>query len=190
MDFENRKSNYILGPLAAVAALDPIKTPDQTGFKILFQEQVIRLIVGAENPRDRLLSKTLYVSGMRVSEVCQLTWANFNQSESAVVISFVGRGSKSRSVLIPLSLWGELQVLKGDWSIQSDFVFRSQKEPHTDLSTTQVLRIIKAIAVASHCTKDAMPCFNRNYRQIHKCTISAPTAHNKDSYKFVQPSKF
>ena len=54
----------------------------------------------------------LYVCGLRVSEVCSLTWNDLQPHASGGKATVFGKGAKTRVVLVPQLLWGQLMSLK------------------------------------------------------------------------------
>ena len=84
------------------------KIPD-----FLFEEEVKNfLFTYDENKplekRDRLLFSLMYSSGLRVSEVCSLTWQDVDFSRRLLTI--LGKGSKERIVPFPTWLSKDLQL--------------------------------------------------------------------------------
>jgi integrase/recombinase XerD len=95
-------------------ALDSIKVPEKTSFRILSEEQVFRLIDRAEGLRNRLIIKLLYCSGVRVSELCSLKWSSFHPREFSVQMTVIGKGNKVRSILLKPEIWQELLELRAE----------------------------------------------------------------------------
>ena len=86
----------------------------------------MRLIEATKgNARNHALVRLLYNSGMRVSEVCGITWNDcIDRDELGVQITVIGKGNKQREVLVSRSVWEEMKTLRKD---TSDFVFQSRK---------------------------------------------------------------
>lgn len=85
--------------------------------------------------RDLLILKLLYVAGLRVSELVNLKWRDFTPRDGAIApaggdrtgqVTVVGKGDKSRHVLLPEYLWVELMNYKGD-APKDAYVFPSRK---------------------------------------------------------------
>ena len=87
------------------------KGKDDLADRILDEESVRGLIkYGVKNDRDRLILLLMYGCGLRVSEVCGLTWNDLkshNQTEGKLTV--FGKGSKTRMVIVPDWLWLRLK---------------------------------------------------------------------------------
>lgn len=112
---------------------------DQLSERILSETEVLRIISLEPNPRNRAILLTLYAGGFRVSEICSLKWRHLQERDEAGQITVFGKGEKTRTVLIPRSVWETLQVLQQDTSPDAP-VFKSRKKGHLDES--QVWRIV------------------------------------------------
>jgi integrase/recombinase XerC len=68
--------------------------------QVLDVDEAVRLVElptdGALGVRDRAMLELLYSSGLRVSELCSLTWRNLDLDDSLVTV--LGKGSKTRVV--------------------------------------------------------------------------------------------
>lgn len=83
--------------------------------RLLKPEDCHRLISQDIGTRPRLFLKFLFATGARVSEACNLHWADFAIAPNGKPqVHIHGKGDKQRSVLLPESLWAELQALRGD----------------------------------------------------------------------------
>lgn len=102
-----------LGTLLKIA-----KHKNRISEKILSHEEVELLINGAKMLRDRLLLKTIYICGLRVSEAINLQWRDLRGNKLTVF----GKGGKTRILLIPDWLVEQLQQLKG----KHKFIFTSK----------------------------------------------------------------
>lgn len=79
--------------------LRPPKAPRKLP-QVLDVDEAVRLVElptdGELGLRDRALLELLYSSGLRVSELCSLTWQNLDLDDSLVTV--MGKGSKTRIV--------------------------------------------------------------------------------------------
>jgi integrase/recombinase XerD len=119
-----------------------IKIPsfrDELAERILSEAEVLRIISLEPNPRNRAILLTLYAGGFRVSEICSLKWRHLQERDSTGQITVFGKGGKTRTVLMPRSVWDALQLLQQDAPADAP-VFRSRKKGHLDES--QVWRIV------------------------------------------------
>lgn len=64
--------------------------------KYLKHQEVLRFIESLKNDRDRLLIRTIYATGMRVSEICGLLAENIDFEEGTIKVH--GKGGKIRIV--------------------------------------------------------------------------------------------
>ncbi|MDV0443453.1 site-specific tyrosine recombinase/integron integrase [Methanorbis rubei] len=64
--------------------------------KYLRHKEVMNFIASLENPRDALLIRTIYATGMRVSELCGLRAEHINFNEQTIRVR--GKGGKIRIV--------------------------------------------------------------------------------------------
>ncbi len=95
----------------------------------------------ADTLRNELIIKTLYLLGVRVTELINIRWDDFIQTDDGLKLKVMGKGDKVRFIIVPAGLWGELQALRND----SAYVFSSRKGTNGGkLSRVQVYRVIKA----------------------------------------------
>jgi len=113
--------------------------------RILEETDVHTMLAREPSPRNRMLLRLLYASGVRVSEVCSLTWRDVQpRAEGAGQLSIFGKGGKERTILLPAAVYGELIRLRQGAPAEGA-VFRSRKGGGA-LDTSQVLRIVQAAA--------------------------------------------
>jgi integrase/recombinase XerD len=62
--------------------------------------------------RDKLIIKTLYSLGLRVSELVNIKWNDFYNDGNFINLTVTGKGNKQRTLLITNSLFSELLALK------------------------------------------------------------------------------
>lgn len=140
--FAHQKTGLLKANPAGAVSVPKVK--DSLAERIL-PEWVVQTMIGLElNGRNRALLKLLYVAGLRVSEVTQLQWSSLQPRDIGGQVLVYGKGGKTRAIKLPLSLWHELQSLRGDGEI-SDPVFTSRKQKG-HLKEVQVNRIVKAAA--------------------------------------------
>lgn len=95
--------------------------------------------------RDVLILKLLYVAGLRVSELVELRWRDFTPRETTGQITVVGKGDKSRHILLPEYLWQELIDYRKD-APKDGYVFKSRNGKNKPLHRQNVDPIIKDAA--------------------------------------------
>jgi len=95
--------------------------------RIVSEVDVALLFRAAPSKRDRVLLEVTYAGGLRVSEIINLAWADvFERDNGRVQLSIVGKGDKSRNVLLPEVVSRSLLSLRGDAGA-NDPVFASRK---------------------------------------------------------------
>jgi integrase/recombinase XerD len=140
--------------------------------RILPEAAVVKMLALEPNERNRIMLKLLYASGMRVSELCRLTWRDAqDRNEGGQVVAF-GKGGKTRSILLPASVWDELIALRGDAG-DDDPVFPSRKGGRM-LTGVQVLRIVRAAALRAGIRGDVSPHWLRHAHASHALDRGAP----------------
>ncbi len=132
----------------------------------LDRDEVARLFMAADSNsigiRDRAIMETLYATGMRVSELCGLTVADYNGQ--TMEIRCLGKGSKERIVLLNQSANAWLKRYLGEhWSRlagtgqpTSDSPLFVSREA-TPLSTRSVHRIVLKYANKAGINKVITP---------------------------------
>lgn len=109
--------------------------------RILPESEVLTLIAAAKRPRDRVLLRLLYSTGMRVSEAAALRWEHIRPTEDGgAVISVHGKGGKTRHVSIDAELLAELVSIS---PTRRGGVFVSQKR--NPLSARRMESLIAAL---------------------------------------------
>jgi integrase/recombinase XerD len=92
--------------------------PDQScgglAKRIMPEVDVKLLIRAARSRRDRVMLETLYAGGLRISELVGLSWADVIERDAKVQLSVMGKGRKTRQVLLPQLVSVSLVALRGD----------------------------------------------------------------------------
>lgn len=121
--------------------------------RLMTREDIDRLIAGAEKPRDALLLRALFYSGARVSELIGVQWRHVKENPNGGQLSLFGKGSKSRTVVIPPDVYQAMIEWKEEQAANptqyaagraNDYVFPSQKTPQ--MSRQRVHAIVKEAA--------------------------------------------
>jgi integrase/recombinase XerD len=122
------------------------KAPRQVAQRIL-GELAIRKLIDSTNPgRDRLMFEVAYFGGLRVSELVSLTWAQVIKRDSGEAqLEIIGKGSKTRQLLIPAEVAARLFVSRGDAPASAP-VFASVRRPGQPLTERAVNYIVKEAA--------------------------------------------
>jgi integrase/recombinase XerD len=165
-----QETGYVPFNVGAAVKLRPNR--DSLAQRILEESQVARLIDAAAEGRDRVLLKLLYVSGVRVSEVCGLKWCDALARQEGGQITVFGKGGKTRTVLLKPKVWQQLLSLKGE-AKAVDPVFRSRKGAGA-LDVSQVRRIVYAAAKKAGLEQKVSPHWMRHAHASHALDRSAP----------------
>ena len=139
------------------------KVKDKLAQRILTQDDIQALVGAASSERDRLMLSLMYGCGLRVSEVCGLTWNDLTRRDDGGQATVFGKGSKTRIVLIPAELWQRLMSLNRSPSTNAVFVSRTGKA----IERTRVHRIIKAAANKAGINEKASAHWLRHSHATH-----------------------
>jgi site-specific recombinase XerC len=118
--------------------------------RILSEADLHRILTLETNPRNRTILTLLYASGIRVSELCTLAWRDLQPNAEGGQITVFGKGSKTRTIQLPASVWKLLGALHDSDATPDSAVFRSRKAKNEGfLQPLAVLRIVRTAAKAS-----------------------------------------
>ena len=155
------------------AAIATPKTRNRLSERILTEGQVIAMITLEPNKRNRVLLRTLYIGGLRVSELVALCWRDLiARGESEGQMTIFGKGDKTREVLLPASLWQEMMSFRDDANEQNDPVFRSRKSGHLDQS--RVTQIVRQAAHRAGIPHNVSPHWLRHAHASHALDRGCP----------------
>ena len=137
------------------------KVKEKLAERILSESDCLKLIEAAQNDRDRALLCLMYACGLRVSEVCSLTWGDLQPSELGGKCTVFGKGSKTRVVLVPVALWELLMKLPR--IIDAVFVSRTGRP----LERTMMYKIVKQSAKRAGVSEKASCHWLRHSHASH-----------------------
>jgi integrase/recombinase XerD len=103
----------------------------------------------------------MYACGLRVSEVCSLTWGDLQPSAEGGKCTVFGKGNKTRVVLVPVSVWQLLMALPR--IIDAVFVSRTGRP----LERTMVYKIVKQCAKRAGISEKASCHWLRHSHASH-----------------------
>lgn len=152
---------YIPFDAAAPVQLPAVK--DALAQRIISEFDMQRLLGLERHPRNAAILRLLYASGLRISELCGLVWSDLSERDEGGQLSVMGKGGKTRSVLLPPSIWNRLFLLRraSDCFGSSGPVFRSRKGGA--LQPRQVHDIVKRA-----CTRAKLPAASAHwFRHSH-----------------------
>jgi integrase/recombinase XerD len=148
-----QETGYVPFNVGAAVKLRPNR--DGLAQRILEESEVARLIEAAPEGRNRVILKLLYVSGVRVSEVCGLKWCDAFARPQGGQITVFGKGGKTRTVLLKPKVWEQLLSIKGE-AKATDPIFSSRKGGR-ELDVSQVRRIVYAAASRAGLAQKVSP---------------------------------
>jgi site-specific recombinase XerD len=149
---------YIPFDAAAPVQLPAIK--DSLAERIITEFDMQRLLGLERHPRNAAILRLLYASGLRISELCGLVWSDLTERDEGGQLSVMGKGGKTRSVLLPPSIWDRLMALKGIRDTRTP-LFLSRKGGA--LQPRQVHDIVKRA-----CTRAKLPAASAHwFRHSH-----------------------
>jgi integrase/recombinase XerD len=157
----------------------PLRLPhlkNRLAERILAEPDVQRMLVLEPNERNRTLLRLLYAGGLRVSEICGLTWRDVAPRGEAGQITVLGKGGKTRAVLLSAPTWREIERLRKGAPIDAP-VFASRKrgaDGSRHLDPSQVFRIIRAAARRAGIDLDVSPHWMRHAHASHALDRGAP----------------
>jgi integrase/recombinase XerD len=165
-----QRTGYLAINVGAPVKLPPRK--DLLAARILSEPEVFKLIDQARRPRDRVLLRLLYIGGLRVSELAALTWRDLQARDDAGQLVVYGKGSRTRTVLLPAGMWQDLVQLRRGAGLD-EAVFRSrQGGGHLDPST--IRRHVAAAAKRAGLEAKVSPHWLRHSHATHALERHAP----------------
>ena len=161
---------YLSFDVAKPLMLPPLR--DKLADRILEESDVQKMIILETMHRNKMILLVLYTGGFRVSELCSMKWGDLQQRDNgAGQITVFGKGGKTRTVLIPKTVWNQLMLLKGESSDQSP-VFFSRKRGH--LNESQIWRIVSRAAKRAGIKKAVTCHWLRHAHASHSLDRGAP----------------
>jgi site-specific recombinase XerD len=112
----------------------------QQEVKYLKHNQVLRLIESIEDPRDKLIVRTIYATGVRVSELCNINIEDIDFDEHTIRIK--GKGDKIRIVFVDDDTLAEILKFVGNRIVGPLFVGQQGKH----ISSRAIQHIFKHYA--------------------------------------------
>ncbi len=140
--------------------------------RILPEADLHRMLSLEPDERNRILLLLLYASGVRRGEAAGLRWQDLQATQDGGQVTVFGKGGKTRSIQLPVSVWKQLQKLRGE-SQPNNPVFPSRKggEPLTD---SGIWRIVKGAARRAGIEVPVSPHWLRHAHASHALDRGAP----------------
>ena len=160
-------------PFNVAAAVKAPPAKDTRAERILPEADIQRMLALEGHPRNRVILRLLYGAGLRVSELCGLKQRDCQPRDDAGQVTVFGKGGQTRTVLLPVSVWQDLEALSGEGSDPDAPVFRSRKKGG-HLTAAQVWRIVRAAARRGGIVADVSPHWLRHGHASHALDRGAP----------------
>lgn len=120
----------------------------------------------------------MYATGARVSELCQLTWEDFQERDDGIVqVRILGKGNKQRVLIVPEQVWAQLRPLQTSRSTK-DAVFWHNTKPMTRFDAH---RLIKQAAEKAGLDPKVSCHWVRHSHACHSLEAGAPLHLVRDS---------
>lgn len=142
--------------------------------RLLSEEQVHRVIAAESDPRNRLILETLYLAGLRVSELTGLRWGDIQERHDlgTAQARVVGKRGRERMVPLPPRLWQQLRFLRNGLPDSAPvFISRKGQGP---LDRSQILRIVKNAVKEAGIKGAISPHWFRHAHATHAIQHGAP----------------
>jgi site-specific recombinase XerD len=151
--------------------------------RILPEADLHRILTLEPEGRNRAMLTLLYASGMRVSELCGLSWRDLQPNGDGGQVTVFGKGGATRSIQVPPSVWKLLTGLRGAEagaqrappSGPDHPVFCSRKRRGGGrLRPLAVLRVVRKAALRAGVDLPVSPHWFRHAHASHALDRGAP----------------
>lgn len=164
---------YLPFDIGRALRLPPVR--NRLAERILPEADLHRMLHGEPNPRNRAVLTLLYASGIRVSELCELSWRDLQPATGGGQITVFGKGGKTRAVQLPASVWKLLIGMRPAKAGAEDPVFLSRKKKHGGrLQPLAVLRMVRQAASRAGIAAPVSPHWFRHAHASHALDRGAP----------------
>lgn len=161
------------------AKLELPKAKDELAQRIITEAEFHKLLTLEENPRNKLLIELLYATGGRISEALSARWQDATAREDGGQIVLFGKRDKTRTVLIPASVWAKLIETRGDAGDEACIFPSPRTSGH--LSASQAWRIVRRAALVAGLGKNVSPHWFRHAHASHAIDRGAPLSLVKET---------
>ena len=143
--------------------------------RILPEADLHRILSLETNPRNRAALTLLYASGIRVSELCGLSWRDLQPNGDGGQVTVFGKSGVTRSIPIPASVWKLVTGLRTSKAGANDPVFSSRKgKSGGRLRSVAILRIVRKAAERAGIEAPVSPHWFRHAHASHALDRGAP----------------
>lgn len=145
---------------------------DNLAQRILTEAEVRRMIALEPKSRNRVILLVLYASGIRVSELCTLTFADIQERTGGCQLTVFGKRGKTRTILLPAPVAVALNSLRLCDSSPATPVFKGRRG--SPLAASQVMRVVRSAARQAGIDKKVSPHWLRHGHASHSLDRGAP----------------
>ncbi len=154
----------------------PLRLPplrDTLAERMIDESSLLRMIDLEPNARNAAMIALMYGAALRVSELVGLRWRDVQaRPNSQGQITVLGKGAKTRTILLSASVFGRLSLLRAGAN-DDDAVFASRKG-RGHLNTSHVLRITKHAAMRAGLSRRVRNHDLRHSHATHSLERGAP----------------
>lgn len=144
--------------------------------RILERDDVWAMITGEDSARNQLVMRMLYLCGLRVEELCALSWGDVTtrqlQRVRRLQLTVHGKGDRVRAVLLPERLARDLARYRGRAMAPGTPVFSGRRSER--LNQREVRRIVAAAAARVGVKGAVSPHWLRHCHISHAIEAGAP----------------
>lgn len=160
-------------PFDVGAALKIPKKKDQIAERILTEGQMHQLLAAKVCSRDHAMLLLLYSAGIRISELCGLSWKDASTREDGDgLLTVYGKGGKTRFVRVPESAWVKVIALRGQAGPE-DPIFTTT---HGRIDETSAHRAVKNAAKLAGLDPKISAHWLRHAHASHALDRGAPVS--------------
>jgi integrase/recombinase XerD len=143
--------------------------------RILPEPDLHRILSLEPRPRDRAILLLLYASGIRVSELCGLSWRDLQANGEGGQVTVFGKGGNTRAIQLPASVWKLVLGLRPSPAGPDDPVFVSRKaKTGGRLRPLAVFRVVRKAARRAGIELPVSPHWLRHAHASHALDRGAP----------------
>jgi integrase/recombinase XerD len=140
--------------------------------RILTETDVHRILALEPDRRNQLLLRLLYIAGVRVSEIAALTWRDLQPRSEGGQVNVFGKGSKTRTVLLPSAIWRELLRFRQHAPLDAPVFASGHGGGHLHPSTIE--RMVGKAAARAGLEAKVSPHWLRHSHATHALERGAP----------------
>lgn len=149
------------------------RIPDDLAERILTEEQIQELINREEDPRNRVLLRLMYSSGIRARETAGLRWCDAKPRKlEGGFITVLGKGAKTRSIRVSKKVFDSMMALKPAGARAEDPIFT--RSNGSSLHRHTMTSIVRNAARRANLEEPVTPHWLRHAHATHSLDHGAP----------------